>query len=189
MSAVLHQVPVSTVLRQVPVPKRSAPPRSTRTQQVLFLAHASGALHLAAQHMPSTPHRTQVHDRSTRNAYMTAAAPCPLCMQIRNGALECLQRSVVAAEKFAVPQAVVQRVLLQLLIPMTQDLVRKVAVTSPAVLHREFPQVRAGGGAHVRPMLRSGWVVAVGASVGARCCRCCGCEREHACLHLSWLWV
>lgn len=62
--------------------------------------------------------------------------------QIRNGALECLQRSVVAAEKFAVPAVVVQRVLLQLLVPMTQDLVRKVAVTSPAVLHREFPQVR-----------------------------------------------
>jgi len=60
-------------------------------------------------------------------------------LQIRNGALECLQRSVVAAEKFSVPQSVVQRVLMQLLVPMTQDLVRKVAVTSPAVLHREFP--------------------------------------------------
>jgi hypothetical protein len=65
-----------------------------------------------------------------------------LCgLQIRNGALECLQRSVIAAEKFAVGADVVQRVLLQLLVPMTQDLVRKIATTAPHVLQREFPQV------------------------------------------------
>jgi hypothetical protein len=35
----------------------------------------------------------------------------------------------------------VQRVLVQLLVPMTQDLVRKIATTAPHVPQREFPQV------------------------------------------------
>lgn len=61
----------------------------------------------------------------------------PLLLQVRVGALECLQRAVVAAEKFAVPPAVVQRVLQQLLVPMTADMCRIVATGS----NRDFPAV------------------------------------------------
>lgn len=60
--------------------------------------------------------------------------------QARSGALECLQRAVVAADKFGVPSEAVQRALVSVLIPITSDLARLVAAQGPNP--RDFPHVR-----------------------------------------------
>ncbi len=58
--------------------------------------------------------------------------------QVRTGALSCLQRAVVAAERLSIPAPGLTRALQELLLPLGQDLVK---ILGSASASKDMPQV------------------------------------------------